>query len=70
MTDSSVAHLAGAMGKSVSILLGYVADWLWLLDRTDRPWYPSMRLFRPRAKGDSDYVFDSASVELMNLILR
>jgi len=67
MTDSAVAHLAGAMGKPVWLLLGYVAHWLWLLDRTDNPWYPSLRLFRPRAEGDWDYVFDSASVELMML---
>jgi Flp pilus assembly protein TadD len=67
MTDSAVAHLAGAMGKPVWLLLGYVAHWLWLIDRTDSPWYPSIRLFRPRAEGDWDYVFDGASVELMQL---
>jgi Flp pilus assembly protein TadD len=67
MTDSAVAHLAGAMSKPVWILLGHVAHWLWLMERTDSPWYPSVRLFRPRAQGDWDHVFDSASVELMNL---
>jgi hypothetical protein len=67
MTDSAVAHLTGAMGKPVWVLLGYVSHWLWLQDRMDNPWYPSMRLFRPRAEGDWDYVFDSASVELMTL---
>jgi Flp pilus assembly protein TadD len=67
MTDSAVAHLAGAMGKPVWLLLGHVAHWLWLLERTDSPWHPSIRLFRPRAEGDWDYVFDSASVELMQL---
>lgn len=66
MTDSAVAHLAGAMGKPVWLLLGQVAHWLWLLDRTDSPWYPTVRLFRPRAEGDWDYVFDSASVALMD----
>src|SRR5581483_9843285 len=67
MTDSSVAHLAGAMGKPVWVLLGHNAHWLWLLDRIDNPWYLSMRLFRPRAEGDWDYVFDAISAELMRL---
>jgi hypothetical protein len=55
------------MGKPVWVLLGHWAHWLWLLDRTDSPWYPSMRLFRPRAEGDWNSVFDAASVELMTL---
>jgi hypothetical protein len=67
MTDSAVAHLAGAMGKPVWLLLGYLAHWLWLLERADSPWYPSLRLLRPRAEGDWDHVFDSAAVELMKL---
>jgi len=44
--DTSVAHLAGAMAKQVWILLPYHADWRWLLDRSDSPWYPTARLFR------------------------
>jgi len=52
MTDSAVAHLAAAMAKPVWLLLGHVARWLWLSDRTDSPWYPTVRLFRPSAQGD------------------
>lgn len=50
--DTSIAHAAGAMGRPVWILLQHSADFRWLLDRTDSPWYPSARLFRqPRAGG-------------------
>lgn len=68
MTDSAVAHLGGALGKPIWVLLGHNAHWLWLLGRADSPWYPSLRLFRPRAEGDWDHVFDSAAAELMTLL--
>jgi Flp pilus assembly protein TadD len=65
MTDSAVVHLAGAMGKPVWALLNLVPHWQWLLDRTDSPWYPSLRLFRQRSWGDWTGVFDSAAAELI-----
>ncbi len=50
--DTSVAHLAGGMGKPVWLLLTPTADWRWLTDREDSPWYPTMRLFRQESQGD------------------
>ncbi len=69
MTDTAVAHLCGAIGKPVWVLLSYEAFWLWLNGRDDSPWYPSMRFFRQQAWGDWGGVFDAASSELLSLVL-
>ena len=55
--DTSVPHLAAALGRPVWVVLKYVPDWRWMLDRTDSPWYPTMRLFRQRIRDDWKGVF-------------
>jgi hypothetical protein len=52
VVDTSVAHLAGAMGKATALLVPFSPDWRWLLNRADSPWYPSMRIFRQTAPSD------------------
>lgn len=54
--DTSVAHLAAAMGKPIWLLLPFLPDWRWMLDRDDSPWYPTMRLFRQQSRGNWDRV--------------
>jgi FkbM family methyltransferase len=66
--DTSVAHLAGAMGKPVWMMLPYSPDWRWLLDRNDSPWYPSARLFRQRQIRNWAGVIDQVKNELRSLI--
>ena len=65
--DTAVAHLAGAMGKPVWIILYKSPDWRWLLDREDSPWYPSARLFRQRTLGDWQDVVARVERELREL---
>ena len=55
--DSAVCHLAGALGKPVWTALSHRADWRWLLDRDDSPWYRTMRLFRQERLGEWGPVF-------------
>ncbi len=67
-TCTSVAHLAGALGKPVWILLQYAADWIWLLDREDSPWYPTARLFRQPTPGAWSPVIERVAEELRRLV--
>ena len=64
MTDSSVAHLAGSLGVPVWNLLSRSAYWLYLTEREDSPWYPSMHLFRQPKAGDWDSVFNKVKSAL------
>ncbi|WP_127090991.1 glycosyl transferase family 8 [Aquabacter cavernae] len=65
--DSSPIHLAGALGRPGWVLLPFVPDWRWLLERDDTPWYPSVRLFRQPKVGDWESVFAALARELHNL---
>jgi tetratricopeptide (TPR) repeat protein len=56
--DTAVAHLAGALGRPVWTLLPFSADWRWLTERTDSPWYPSMTLYRQAAVDEWDEVVE------------
>ncbi|WP_158903700.1 tetratricopeptide repeat protein [Burkholderia sp. L27(2015)] len=64
--DTAIAHLAGALGKPVWILLPYDPDWRWLTERDDSPWYPSAQLFRQTARGDWGRVIERVVERLRN----
>lgn len=66
--DSAIAHLAGAMGKTVLLLLSKSSDWRWLIDRIDTPWYPSVKIIRQKTLGDWEEVFDKVTVILKELL--
>jgi hypothetical protein len=62
--DTAIVHLAGAMGKPVWVLLPFLPDWRWLLEREDSPWYPTMRLFRQKRMGDWPEVIERVAKAL------
>src|SRR5207244_239662 len=62
--DTALAHLAGALGVPVWVLLPRGSDWRWLLGRDDSPWYPTMRLFRQTKLDDWEEVFDRVRAAL------
>ena len=64
--DTMLAHLAGALGKQVWVLLPFESDWRWMLERRDSPWYPTMRLFRQPARGDWASAVLQACAELQS----
>lgn len=66
--DTSVAHLSGALGRPTWILLPYVPDWRWLLDRTDSPWYSSVKLYRLEKINDWHGVLQSVKSNLITAL--
>jgi len=67
-SDTAVAHLAGALGRSTWVVLKQVPDWRWLLDRSDSPWYPTLRLFRQPQRDDWSSVFAAMEAQIAELI--
>jgi ADP-heptose:LPS heptosyltransferase len=67
--DTAVAHLAGALGKPVWILLTNAPDWRWFLEREDSPWYPTARLFRQTTHGNWQDVLARMQQELRKLLV-
>ncbi len=66
--DTSIGHLAGALGAPTWLALNYSGDWRWLVDRRDTPWYPTIRLFRQQQPGDWPGVFREMADELQKLV--
>ena len=65
--DTSVVHLAGALGKNTWVLLPHSPDWRWMTERKDSPWYPTMKLFRQKDPGDWIPVFKAVRHSLENI---
>jgi tetratricopeptide (TPR) repeat protein len=69
-SDTSVAHLAGALGVPVWVVIPFSPDWRWMLGRHDSPWYPTMRLFRPERIAGWDEMFSTIAAELTQRVNR
>ncbi len=67
-SDTSIAHLAGSLGVPTWVALSLMPDWRWLLDRSDSPWYPTVRLFRQHKQGDWSGVFSQILEYLVRAI--
>lgn len=65
--DSAVAHLAGALGRPVWLLLPYATDWRWISGKIDSPWYPTMRIFKQKKPYDWDFVIEQVRIALFHL---
>jgi ADP-heptose:LPS heptosyltransferase len=68
--DTSLAHLSGALGRPTRVLLCWAADWRWLLDRSDSPWYTTARLIRHPAPGDWEAVMQQLQAMLPTALKR
>ena len=66
-SDTALAHLAGALGITTWVVLKYLPDWRWMLDRKDSPWYPSMTLYRQQRMDDWTSVFDQMRTEITSM---
>ncbi len=66
--DTAITHLAGAMGKPAWVILRHVPHWVWMMERPDSPWYPSVRLYRQKQAGDWDSAFAEVYAELPRYI--
>jgi hypothetical protein len=67
-SDTSIVNLAGALGRPVWVLLSFMSDWRWLLDRNDTPWYPTARLFRQVSMSDWTTVLDDVCTALKQIV--
>ena len=67
-SDTSIAHLAGALGRPVWVALKFIPDWRWMLKITQSPWYPTMTLYRQENLNNWDSVFSSIKKDLISMI--